>query len=624
VVWLVLAAGAVASTALLGASALRLESPVSFLLAAYLFASAEVIALTELLSLFGTVGAAGYAIGEAVLLVASAGAWHLRGRARPPIRRLGLRAAARAHPVVAVLALIVGCAVVFEGVLVFATPPNNWDSLSYHLSRAAGWYQRHGIEYFRSHTERENAFQPNGEMEILYTFVFAGRDTAAAATQFLAELAVLLGVYGCARRIGFGRPASLFGSLLTATLTEIALQSVTTQNDLLAASFVVTAAYLALGTTRLELALAGLAVGLALGTKATTAPGLALVALLTLLRPPRRARFAALAAASAIGFLAVGFYGYALNVIETGKPLGDPIAQGNTQPERITFGGTVSTAARIGFRFFDFSGFRVQEWVRSTVSSGGEHVFDALGIQANPPESTQSHFAFRTNLRANEDVSFFGPLGFMLVLPLALGFLVAGALRRAPPAQVVLAAAIPFFAVVLALGFRYNLWLGRFMVAPVALTMPLAAFVYRSRPVATAIALVGVLGLYYAHTKNEAKPVGVGPVPAVWSRSRAEVQTVMRPELLEVYRTIEQKVPPDAKLGTVLGGDDWDYPLYGPALGRRLVTMPRRGMLEFADRHGVRWIFSTGPLPGLRESRGWRRVHFEQDSRSTLLFRAVR
>src|SRR5207247_5528310 len=111
-----------------------------------------------------------------------------------------------------------------------------------------------------------------------------------------------------------------------------------------------------LGETRTDLALAGLAVGLALGTKLTIAPGLALLALLALIRQPRRERLVVLTAASAIGFAAVGFYGYGLNLIETGKPLGDPIAQGGTQPDQITFGGTVSTVARVGYRFFDFSG----------------------------------------------------------------------------------------------------------------------------------------------------------------------------------------------------------------------------------------------------------------------------
>src|SRR5207302_8976576 len=190
VVWLVLAAGAVAVTAVLALSSLRPASPVSFWLGAFTVASGEVILLTELLSLVGEVRAAGYAIGEAVLLVAAAGAWHRTGRRRPPLPRFALRSSARAHPLVAALAVVIAVAIAYQGALVFGTAPNNWDSMSYHLSRAAAWYQHHKVEYVSSHTERENAFQPNSEMEILYTFSFVGRDTAAAATQWLAEIAL--------------------------------------------------------------------------------------------------------------------------------------------------------------------------------------------------------------------------------------------------------------------------------------------------------------------------------------------------------------------------------------------------------------------------------------------------
>jgi hypothetical protein len=622
VIWLVLAAAALVATAALVACALRLGSAVSFGLAVYLLASAEVIALTEVLSLLGLIRPAGYAVGEALLFAAALGAWHLRGRPRPPLPRLGLRAGVHAHPLVAALAFLIGMAVIYEGVLVFATPPNNWDSMSYHLSRAAAWYQRHRIEYVPAHTERENAFQPNSEMEILYTFVFVGRDTAAAATQLIAELAVLLGVYGCARRLGFARPASLFAALLTATLTELALQSITTQNDLLAASFVVAAAYLTLGAGRAELALAGLAVGLALGTKLTTAPALALLVVLTALRRPRRERLAVLATASALAFAAVGFYGYGLNLVETGTVLGDPIAQGNTQPGSITFTGTVSTAARIGFRFFDFSGFSPPEWVKSPIRHAGKDVFDALGIPADPPEATQSYFSFRTNERVHEDVSWFGPLGFLLILPLSAGFLVAGALRRARPGAVALAAAVPLFAVALALGFRYNIWLGRFMIAPVALTMPLAAFVYRSRPIAVALAIVGVLGLYNTHTKNEAKPAGVDDRPAVWDLPRSHVQTLIRPDLLEVVTGVEQYVPADGTLGTVLGFDDWDYPLYGPTLKRRLVPVPQVNMLQFAERRHIHWVLLDRDAVRPPPRPPWNRIDFH-DSRWTLYSRPV-
>ena len=54
-------------------------------------------------------------------------------------------------------AAVVGGALLYAAFVVVATPPNNWDSMTYHLSRAAAWHQRHRVEYVPAHTERQNA-----------------------------------------------------------------------------------------------------------------------------------------------------------------------------------------------------------------------------------------------------------------------------------------------------------------------------------------------------------------------------------------------------------------------------------------------------------------------------------
>jgi ABC-type polysaccharide/polyol phosphate export permease len=72
--------------------------------------------------------------------------------------------------------------------------------------------------------------------------------------------------------------------MLAPTLSLVALESMTTQNDLVAAAYVVVAAYFVTGGPAAELALAGIALGLAVGTKPTSffaAPLLALLAATT-------------------------------------------------------------------------------------------------------------------------------------------------------------------------------------------------------------------------------------------------------------------------------------------------------------------------------------------------------
>ena len=326
----VLAALLLTVTSVVGASTLKLAFPVSFLLAAYLFAAAQIVLLTELLSQFDAVGRAGYLAGQGVVSLIATALWLRCARPRPPRPKFEFDAARR-HPLVLVLAVVVGLSLLYGAALGVATPPSNWDSMTYHLSRVAAWHQTGAVEYVTTHTERQNSFPPNAEIEILYTVTFIGRDTPAAAPQFLAKLALLVGITGASRRIGFTRPSALFAALVFASLTLVALQSVTTQNDLIVASFVVAATYFILD--RRCLPLAGIAIGLAIGAKATALlalPMLALLALVQLRETRRRVQLTAFALAGVVFF---GAYGYSLNLAETGDPLGTRTETDELRPE---------------------------------------------------------------------------------------------------------------------------------------------------------------------------------------------------------------------------------------------------------------------------------------------------
>ncbi|MGI8607168.1 MAG: hypothetical protein ACR2L0_08475, partial [Gaiellaceae bacterium] len=170
---LLLAAAGLAATALIFAACLRPRSAVSLFLGAYLLASAEIVVLTELLSPFGWVGPLGYVLGETVLLAA---ALVCARRFGAPLRlpRVSLRAAARAHPLVAGLAGVVGLAFVYEAFVGLASPPNDWDSMVYHLPRAATWLQEGSVSYIAdASTQQLNIFPPKWGFQLLYTMALS-------------------------------------------------------------------------------------------------------------------------------------------------------------------------------------------------------------------------------------------------------------------------------------------------------------------------------------------------------------------------------------------------------------------------------------------------------------------
>ena len=545
-----------------------------FAVAWWVLVCAQVVAAGELLSLVHGLRPLGYALVEAVLLLAALAVWLRAGRPRPPLPPRPVWA-----PLVTALALVVLVGLAYELFLVVASAPNNWDSMHYHLARVAAWHEQGSLGYFPTHNAIENVYPQNAELLVLWTISFLGRDVLAALPQLLASLATGASVFVIARRLGYGRRASAFSGLLFPTLTIVALESVTTQNDLVEASFVAAAVALALGRTRVETVLAGLALGLAAGTKFSflyAVPALVAIGLLTL----SKRRLAELCCAGVAGFLLLGSYAYVQNIVETGRPQGKA-QQVSDLPPDLTFSGIVSSIARTGYRLVDLSGFDPPAAITSHIAGAAKRTFRLLHIPPNPAASTTKgtfEFTYEANTAASEDSSAFGPLGFLLLVPLSLGFLVAWALRRTDRRHGAFALALPLYVVALALGTRWNLYVDRFLVTPAALTLPLAPAVLRFGWLRAAVVVVAAATLAVALLHDASKPRGV------WNLSRAETQAIRWPELEPVLEAVEARVPAQARLGVDLHPLDWEYPWWGPRLGRRLVWLPEQSSA------GLDWV----------------------------------
>jgi hypothetical protein len=579
-------------------------------LAVYILASAEIVAMTLVLSTVDGVDAVGYGIFEAVLLAAAAVVWNFRGRPRPPLPRVDLIGGARRNPIVAMLAAVVAAALVYELFIAVATPPNNGDSLTYHLTRAAAWL-RHGGLYRIPHGQpEENDFPPNAEIQILYTFTFLHCDTVAALTQWCAQAALIVGIYGCARRLTFSPPASLFAALLAPTLSLVALQSMTTQNDLVVAAYVIAAAYFVTGTRPAELALFGIALGLAMGTKPTAFFAIPILALLALVTRPRRLLGTAVIA-GLLGCAAFGSYAYVSNLAASGRPAGARVGQpGANIIVRITATGTISTVARNVYHLIDLSGLDVSYRKLLPITGTARRAFEVLHIPTNPPESTAYPFAFALNQRADEDLSFFGPLGFLLVLPLALVFAYGFLRRRTTPAHAAYALALPVYLLGVALTSKY-LGQARWLIAGALLTLPLAASIYRHRFLAAAAAAVGALFMVLVLANDDTKPTGLRGTVPIWKLSRPVAQAVQAPAEYEVLIDRMARIPSDATIGVVGDEHDPDYLLYGPKLGRTVVWLPLDDPLGRASC-GLRWIYVGRSTRVPSHPAGWRSERIDQ------------
>jgi hypothetical protein len=643
--WTATVLAQLAIAAVLTAAALRIRSFVSTVLAAYVVFVATITAIIWALSPFRLVTRWGLEVAAAVALTGGLVLWIRRGRPRFPLPSAAAIRAALADPAVLVLLLAVAASSIYELALVLGAPPNNWDSLTYHLTRAADWAQHGGVHWIaNAPTDRINEFQPLAEQQVLLLFGTSGRAALFALPQWLAGLAAVVGVFGVAARLGFAPRAAAFAALLFATFPLVALESSTAQNDLVVAALPIAAAALVLGGSRAELRLAGVALGLALGVKLTTAYAVSIPLALALLRGRRDGL--RLVGAAAASFLLLGMWGFVLNLVHTGNLLGH--GGGRTEQQATpSLTGSPTTAFRVLHDLLDLSGlglrltdllaalaivfaagaFAVARRRGANVASAGlaalaaalpllaprliplvahgmKIVGQAVRLPVTDPSTTGGTFFWGVDFGSSEDLSSFGAIGGPALLLVSLAVLARR--RGANPARLILAAALPTFVVLLALTSKYNPWLSRFLLVPAALAAPLLAVFARRRLPAFAIATVAIVQLALVHVHNQQKPLtGAHPLP--WNATQQQaLRSTFRPGYAEAVTRLE-RLSQATCLGAVLRSDDPGFLLFGARLQRRVEFLPSRGAVQAARAQGLDTVVVGDDAPTRRAFRaaGW-------------------
>jgi hypothetical protein len=609
-----------AATAMFTAAALRPEGVVATVLAAYLVLVVEATALTTLLSAFQAVTRTGLAVGLGAFLVCAIAFWWHRDRPGLGIDP-GIRAIRQivGDPFVAAFLVFVAVALIYELVLVLTVPANNWDSLTYHLARVAAWTQHHGVYWVdNAPTDRINEFQPVAEQQILFLFVATGKGALFALPQFVAQLAIMVSIYGSARRLEFSAPAAACAALLFTTFTVVALEATTSQNDLVAASLPATATTLLLGNGPVTAVLAGVAVGLGLGVKLTTALVVPVLAVLALRSGRSRALLAGLGTIAA--FFALAIWGFVLNIVHTGHVLG----HGGGRIDETTspsFPGSGITLIRICFRLLDLTGFTFHLLVVATGAGaacavgllvarrrrGGslldKHLIPTVLVLFTPVlvlgAANHIHELINAarpgtlgppNRLVNEDYSAFGPIdGLALVAAAALTG-ISAARRGRDKRTLVLAATLPLYVIVLALTSKYNPWLSRFLIVPAAITAPLLARLFGRKGLSFAIAGVAVLSLAITLESNHLKPLH-SAFGRPWNLTQSDaVKLNWKPEAGIALDALNRQVPSRACIGAALGSNEPSYLIYGRSLQRRVVYLPLKDSVQAAQENRLRYV----------------------------------
>jgi len=463
--------------------------------------------------------------------------------------------------------------------------PRNYDSMVYHLSRVGYWAQFKTLRHFFTTNLRQTLYSVNGEVLLLWPYTFLKSDTAFSLLQWICMLFTSVLVYKASRLIRLSKKQSLFSSFLFITLPLIVIESTTTQNDIVLTFFIFsTICFLMIGLRKScddHILISAVSLGIVSGIKATfflAVPGIVVVLVYYYLSGEKTSDFLHYKKDkellkkwikySLLFILLLGVYNYVLNFIGVGNALG---GKSDFAISDYSLEAFLTNLVRIMYRFIDFSGIPsklIPSPLLSYISKIFKALFELFGIDYNLNSATICGvFSFTVNTRSC-DSSYFGPLGFLIILPVFFfsTFRLFIKKRRDnlfKTCLIIMAGSVLISYCTL---LKYNSWVGRFFIMFVAFVSPLCGVFYSRKKVNVKMKLIFLICLNTAITcqvYNLLKPL---PESFVNMKQRTNSSNFY------YLKYIEDNIEPDKNIGIVITGNMWDFPLFN---GKRKVFQMR-------------------------------------------------
>ncbi|MCF2444582.1 glycosyltransferase family 39 protein [Dyadobacter sp. CY345] len=491
-------------------------------------------------------------------------------------------------------------------ILVIFTVPNEWDSMTGHLNRAVRYIQRGTMEHFGGTNWNMDTYPKSVTTIQIYSYLVTGKvENAFKIIHHLSYWITLISVFGIAQRIGRNLSASFFCALAYGMFLDFLMQAVTTETDIVLTAYLSCLLYFIFTfyNTRENryLYLIGMVFGIVFGHKITFAfllPSVFVIMIYAIFISPNFKVFFDRVIRLAIAiFLSVLIYtlptGYIKNIQVFGHPIGPPTALKHQSVERF---GTPANLAKQGTRnviryaydFFNLDGIRNAQWgydlntqIRKPIIFLEDKLnlrLDEETVYAIVPFTFQRRFDF---YNANP---YWGVFGFALILPLI--FLV---FFRVFWSRVHWFLALAFVLDYMAISYTavYDPFKGRYFIEPGLFGVLFLLLLFSNHRLSIIkprrkiwkgyVLMIVLLGctsaLMSVFLNVRCLPFGVYGHESALKMDRIQFQTFARPDITKPYLAYDSIVPQDATVALATINDDFEYPLYGAKLTRKLISI---------------------------------------------------
>lgn len=474
----------------------------------------------------------------------------------------------RIQPLIPAISLLM----VVTAYIAWIAPPNNYDSMTYHMSRVMHWIQNGSVLHFPTHIQRQIHQNPGAEFVILHVQLLSGSDQFVNFIQWTSLIGCMLGTSLIAARLGAGPMGQTTAAVLSCSLPMAILQSSTTQNDLIAGFwFICLIVFILQPETdkrvpfRLASWLVGAATGLALLTKGTSYLFCAPVILWYAIREFRRHHrkslpFYLLVASVAIGINAGHFTRNASLYQNPLGPGGESNGHYRYANDRFGVGPLVSNVMRnfvleitlpvqTSDRFLEKRIRQAHHW---------------LGLNPDDPETTFTNEMFHiTGKFWNSENQASNPIHFMILL-IASGAAICFR-KSTHPNEVILSACLITSFLLFSFYLRWQPWHSRLLLPLLIAGSAISARFLEKRMHAVAIqSLLVILILIAGWASITCPGRPMTGSQSILSMPREDQYFISMPVAGPIYKRLASDVVSRkaGTIGLILGENDFEYPFW--------------------------------------------------------------
>lgn len=485
--------------------------------------------------------------------------------------------------------------------------PQNWDSLTYHLPRMAYYIQHGNLNPFGANYWAQ-VVHPRGSTNILtYLYLLSGSNECfTPLVQYISYWISALSISGTLLSLGASLFSSILSGLFFCLLTESLMESTTPQNDLLLCALISATIYgfTVWGKTgsRYHLCLPGICIAIALSIKASALLALPSCAIIFIFCSKLRIMAYDIAAdfddkcnrgriiddlvifsiSLVIAFALILLpSGYIDNIKAYGHPIGPAWVreihsfEGMSAEEILKYG--ILNVLRFLSDFISFDGIpdKISSVPQLFFKTAFMNATNLIGVNMSEHAAIRAPFVNYKKPLSNEDFSYWGGIGFLLIWPINILLLL-----KACSNSVGKAFAIASVIFLFCQGFSgpYDPWRGRYFLicAPFALialgTWISGLNIRLHRSVFMYLAVISMMtcfsAFYAVFSKDPVAPRILSQIDRIGQLTSRHPESYALP--LRIY---EHMIPSGSVVAVSLPEDSPEYLFFGERLNRRLIPI---------------------------------------------------